>query len=68
MREAKQKQLKLFSVILDPLEFHSRIGFVREFRPLAAGEVRELFDRRRLDEINIAMVLRTPGVLLGVRI
>jgi DNA transposition AAA+ family ATPase len=53
-------------------QFYSRIGFVHEFRPLAAKEVRELFDRRwappgvclpqqPLDAETVAAIIRITG-------
>ncbi len=53
-------------------QFYSRIGFVHEFRPLAAKEVRELLDRRwappgvclpqqPLDEETVAAIIRITG-------
>lgn len=53
-------------------QFYSRIGFVHEFRPLAATEVRELLDRRwappgfclpqqPLDAETVAAIIRIAG-------
>jgi DNA transposition AAA+ family ATPase len=53
-------------------QFYSRIGFVHEFRPLAAKEVRELLDRRwappgvclpqqPLDAETVAAIIRITG-------
>jgi hypothetical protein len=53
-------------------QFYSRIGFVHEFRPLAAKEVRELLDRRwappgvclpqqPLDAETVATIIRITG-------
>lgn len=53
-------------------QFYSRIGFVHEFRPLAAKEVRELLDRRwaplgvclpqqLLDAETVAAIIRITG-------
>lgn len=52
-------------------QFYSRIGFVHEFRPLAAKEVRELLDRRwappgvrlpqPLDTETVAAIIRIMG-------
>lgn len=53
-------------------QFYSRIGFVHEFRPLAAKEVRELLDQRwappgvhlpehPLDQETIAAIIRITG-------
>ncbi|SPF39730.1 Potential ATP-binding protein (fragment) [Candidatus Sulfopaludibacter sp. SbA4] len=53
-------------------QFYSRIGFVHEFRPLAAQEVRELLDRRwappgvhlpdqPMDTETVAAIIRITG-------
>src|SRR6266699_1483556 len=52
-------------------QFYSRIGFVHEFRPLAAKEVRELLDRcwmppgvylpQPLDAETVAAIIRITG-------
>jgi DNA transposition AAA+ family ATPase len=53
-------------------QFYSRIGFVHEFRPLAAKEVRELLDQRwappgvclpqqLLDAETVAAIIRITG-------
>jgi DNA transposition AAA+ family ATPase len=53
-------------------QFYTRIGFVHEFRPLAAKEVRELLDQRwmpsgvhlpqhPLDQETVAAIIRMSG-------
>ena len=53
-------------------QFYSRIGFVHEFRPLAAKEIRELLDQRwmppgvhlpqqPLDQETVAAIIRITG-------
>jgi len=53
-------------------QFYSRIGFVHEFRPLAAKEIRELLDQRwmppgvhlpqqPLDQETVAAIIRIAG-------
>lgn len=53
-------------------QFYSRIGFVHEFRPLAAAEIRQLFERRwtppgvrlpsqPLDLETVATMIRITG-------
>ena len=53
-------------------QFYSRIGFVHEFRPLAAREIRQLFDQHwtppgvhlpehPLDEETAAAIIRITG-------
>jgi hypothetical protein len=53
-------------------QFYSRIGFVHEFRPLGATEVRQLLERhwapvgvelpqKPLDQETIALIIRVTG-------
>ena len=53
-------------------QFYSRIGFVHEFRPLGASEIRQLLERHwapggvalpqtRLDPETIALIIRITG-------
>jgi hypothetical protein len=73
-REYSEKELQIIDpttlILID--EFYSRIGFVHEFRPLAAKEVRELLDgswapsgvclpQQPLDGETVAAIIRITG-------